>query len=149
MPKLPRPPVIEGTLKEPICAMSFGILVSVWSVNIGSLLTPYYFTYIVCTVLAVESVQTVLWFLDKPNKDYKVYKPTMEESRRQETPVATPASEKSGGERSSKVFDDRTKAKKTGARSPVESSEEKSEKTGRFRFRKGKNTYQSPESPAP
>ena len=146
MPKLPPPPVIEGTLKEPIYAMSFGILVSMWSVNIGSLLSPYYFTYIVCTVLAVESV---LWFLDKPKKDYEVYKPSMEESRRQETPVATPASEKSGGERSSKVFDDGTKVKKTGARSPVEPSEGKSEKTGRFRFRKGKNTDQLPESPAP
>lgn len=146
MPKLPPPPVIEGTLKEPIYAMSFGILVSMWSVNIGSLLTPYYFTYIVSIVFAFECV---LWFLDKPRQDYEVYKPPLEESRRQETPVATPASEKSGGERSSKVFDDGTKAKKTGARSPVESGEGKSEKTGRFRFRKGKNADQSPQSPAP
>lgn len=80
-----------------------------------------------------------------------MYKPT-EESRRQETPVATPGSEKSGGERSSKVFDDGTKAKKTGARSPVDSGEGKSEKSvkePRFRFRKGKNTDQSPKSPVP
>ena len=148
MPKVPPPPVIEGTLKGPINAMGFGILVSVWSINIGGWLTPYYFTYIVCMVLAVECA---LWFLDKPKQDYEVYKPA-EESRRQETPVATPGSEKSGGERSSKVFDDGTKAKKTGARSPVDSGEGKSEKSGkepRFRFRKGKNTDQSPESPVP
>jgi hypothetical protein len=129
MPKLPPPPVIEGTLKEPIYAMSFGILVSMWSMNIGSLLTPHYFAYIVSTVVAFECV---LWFMEKPRKYYEVYKPPTRESGSQETPASSPARETGG--------DDGAKTKKV--RTPGETSEGKEEKGGkesRFRFRHKKN----------
>ena len=140
MPKLPPPPAIEGTLKEPIYAMSFGMLVSMWSMNIGSLLTPHYFAYIVSTVFVFECF---LWFLDKPKKDYEAYRPLTREEldSQRKTPISTP----SGDNRSSKVFDDRTKAKKSGSRSPGEASEGKEEKSGkesRFRFRQKKNSDQ-------
>ena len=140
MPKLPPPPVIEGTLKEPIYAMSFGMLVSMWSMNIGSLLTPHYFAYIVSTVFAFECF---LWFLDKPKKDYEVYRPLTKDEL--ESQRKTPISAPSGNNRSSKVFDDGTKTKKSGSRSPGEASEGKGEKSGkesRFRFRQKKNSDQ-------
>ena len=156
MPKLPPPPVIEGTLKEPIYALSFGILVSMWSMNIGSLLTPHYFAYIVSIVFAFECF---LWFLDKPRKDYEVYTPLTRDElagSKGKTPVSSPAStpskETSGDSRSSKMSDDGAKLKKLGI--PVRSqreagegkAEQKSGKESRFRFRHKKNNDQ-PESP--
>ncbi len=141
MPKLKPPPVIEGTLKEPIYAMSFGILVSMWSTNIGSLLTPNYFAYIVSTVIAFEFL---LLFLEKPKPDYEVYKPPTRESGSQKTPASSPTGGSGGENRSSKVFDDGAKTKKTGSRSQGETSEGKVErsapKESRFRFRNKKNS---------
>ena len=151
MPKFPSPPVIEGTLKEPIYSFSFGMLVSMWSMNIGSLLTPHYFAYIVSTVFVFECI---LWFLDKPKQDYEVYKPLTAESKRQETPISTPTGSATSGEenkRSSKSLDDGTKIKKTVFRTQGEASEGKPQKSGkesRFRFRHKKNNAdQSPQSP--
>lgn len=72
MTKRPPPPVIEGTLKEPIYALGFGMLVSIFLVNVGMLLTPQFFSYVAGAVFGLEAL---LWFLDKPKKDYEVYEP--------------------------------------------------------------------------
>lgn len=147
MPKAPSPPVIEGTLKEPICAMSFGILVSMWSMNIGSLLTPNYFAYIVGTVIAFECV---LWLIDKPRQEYEVYQPPSRESWNQETLDSKPTREAAGENKGGKGHDDGAKAKRIGLHSPGqqagEGKVEKSDKASRFRFRQKKNV-ESPESP--
>lgn len=145
MPKLPPPPVIEGTLKEPIYAMSFGILVSVWSMNIGRWLTPHYFAYIWCTVVAFECF---LWFMEKPKQDYEVYRPPME-SKRQEKAASSPSGHASTDNKGGKATDEGTRTKKS-LGSPQDEGNEgnavKSGKESKFRFRQKKNVS-SPESP--
>lgn len=129
MKKSSSPPVLVGTLAEPFYAISFGILVALFSVKIGSLLTPYYFGYVVLTVISVEAL---LWSFNKSPQEYEVFKPP-ERERMAETQnsLATPEDavpkkrqSPSGAGKTEKVVKEsrfRRRHKKNTSESPVES----------------------------
>ena len=154
MGKRPPPPIIEGTLKEPINDLTFGILVTMFSVNIGSLLTPHYFAYIVSTVFAFECV---LWLLDKPMnrpwKNYEIYEPPTRELKSSLENTGL------GGAESNKKSDKKIESGKkerhvtvttpdTTPESAAKTKPEKSGKDSRFRFRHKKNK-ESPDTESP
>ena len=131
MKKSASPPVLVGTLAEPFYAISFGILVALFSVKIGSLLTPYYFGYVFLTVISVEAL---LWSFNKPPQEYEVFKPPKRERMAETQNIpATPED---------------AVPKKRQSPSSGAGKTEKVVKESRFRRRHKKNTSESPvESP--
>lgn len=136
MPKLPPPPVIEGTLKEPICALTSGVLVAWLCINVCSLLTPNYFAYVVGAVFALECL---LWSIDKPRKDYEVYKPPTASKKNSKSENKT----KQGGTKSDSEEKQTVESGKKKERvNDTENAKAKYDKTGkesRFKFRNKKN----------
>lgn len=147
MGKLPPPPVIEGTLKEPINDLTFGILVTMFSVNIGSLLTPHYFAYIISTVFVFECV---LWFwdkhMDKHRRGYaEIYEPPTKESKA--------SLENTGAKESNKKIESGKKIEQRAIVTTPESAKTKPDKSGKesrfnLKFRHKKNT-ESPDAKSP
>lgn len=65
-------PVIEGSLKNTIHAIAFGLIVATLAVNFGKYFLPNFFPYMMGLVILVEAV---LFSLDKPKEIYDIYQP--------------------------------------------------------------------------
>lgn len=66
------PPVIEGSLKNTIHALAFGLIVATLVVNFGKFFLPHFFPYMMGVVIFFEAV---LFSLDKPKEKYDVFQP--------------------------------------------------------------------------
>ena len=65
-------PVIEGTLKNTINALGFGLILTTLAVNFGKFFLSNFFPYMMGTVIFVEAV---LFSLDKPKEIYDRFQP--------------------------------------------------------------------------
>ncbi|XP_031553458.1 transcriptional regulator ATRX-like [Actinia tenebrosa] len=66
----PPPPVIEGTLKNTIHSLGFGLITTVLSVTFGKFLIPNFFVWIVSFVVFIEFV---LLSIPRKRDDYELY----------------------------------------------------------------------------
>lgn len=64
------PPVIEGSLKNTIHALAFGLICATLTVNFGKYFVPHFFPYMVGILIAIE---VVLFSFDKPKENYDKY----------------------------------------------------------------------------
>lgn len=65
------PPVIEGSLKNTIHALAFGLIFATLAVNFGKFFVPNFFPYMVGIIIVVEAV---LFSLDKPKDNYEKFR---------------------------------------------------------------------------
>lgn len=65
-------PVIEGSLKNMIHSVSFGLIVTTLGVNFGKLFLQNFFPYMMGIVIVAEAL---LFSLDKPKQIYDKYQP--------------------------------------------------------------------------
>lgn len=68
----PPAPVIEGSLKNTIHALAFGLITTTLAVNFGKLFLPHFFPFMMAIVIFVEAV---LFSLDRPKENYDKYQP--------------------------------------------------------------------------
>lgn len=66
-------PVIEGSLKNTINSLGFGLIVSTLGVNFGKLFVQNFFPYMIGLLIFVEAL---LFSLDKPKEGYDKYQPS-------------------------------------------------------------------------
>ena len=64
------PPVIEGSLKNTIHSLAFGLICATLTVNFGKYFVPHFFPYMVGILIAIE---VVLFSLDRPKENYDKY----------------------------------------------------------------------------
>ena len=116
-------PVIEGSLKNTIHALAFGLIVTTLAVNFGKLFLPHFFPYMMGVVIFVEAV---LFSLDKPKEIYEKYQPaglkgkhTIEGAGAPQITVSAPAGyEEADGtpKKRDKIKDKKTKKDQKGRR---------------------------------
>jgi len=64
------PPVIEGSLKNTIHSLAFGLICATLAVNFGKYFVPHFFPYMVGILIAIE---VVLFSFDRPKENYDKY----------------------------------------------------------------------------
>lgn len=64
------PPMIEGSLKNTIHALAFGLICATLAVNFGKYFVPHFFPYMVGIIILIEAV---LFALDRPRDNYEKF----------------------------------------------------------------------------
>lgn len=110
------PPVIEGSLKNTIHSLAFGLICATLMVNFGKYFVPHFFPYMVGILIAIE---VVLFSFDRPKENYDKYQVpgikgahTIEGAGSPQITVSAPGEDSEASPRKQHRIKDKLKTKK-------------------------------------
>ena len=110
------PPAIEGSLKNTIHALAFGLICATLMVNFGKYFVPHFFPYMVGILIAIE---VVLFSFDKPRESYDKFQApgirgshTIEGAGSPQISVSAPGEDPEGSPRKRDRIKDKLRTKK-------------------------------------